>query len=76
MISTVTDSTISTITSAGSLAVIGIVLLFGLLVQKELASATTTRRFKKLDKVLNIGIWPLFLVFAIAAAAKLIEALK
>lgn len=76
MISTVTTSTVSTVTLAGSFALIGILILLGLLIQKELSSATTSSRIKKLDKVLNIGIAPLLIVFILVVAAKVVEVLK
>lgn len=76
MISTVTTSTVSTVTLAGSFAVIGILILLGLLIQKELTSATNSTHFKKLGKVLNIGIAPLLLVFVLVVVSKMIEVLK
>jgi hypothetical protein len=76
MISTVTTSTVSTVTLAGSFALIGILILLGLLIQKELSSATTSSRFKKLDKVLNIGIAPLLIVFILVVVTKVVEVLK
>ena len=76
MISTVTTSTVSTVTLAGSFALIGILILLGLLIQKELSSATTSSRFKKLDKVLNIGIAPLLIVFILVLVTKVVEVLK
>ena len=63
MISTVTTSIVTTVPLAGSLALIGILLLFGLLVQKEITTASDEHRLKRLGKVLNIGIIPLLIAF-------------
>lgn len=66
MISTVTVSTVSTVTTAalaGSVALIGILVLFSLLIQKEVTAASSNKRLKKLGQALNIGIVPLLIVF-------------
>lgn len=76
MISTVTTSTVSTVTLAGSFAIIGILVLLALLIQKELASASTSARARLLNKALNIGITPLLIAFVLITTAKVIEALK
>jgi hypothetical protein len=79
MISTVTTSTVSTFTNAalaGSLALIGIVLLLMLLVQKELASASSGKWVHRLNKALNIGIVPLLFVFMLVVASKVVEVLR
>ena len=76
MISTVTTSTVSTVTIAGSLAVIGILLLLVLLVQKELASASDQGRAKRLGKMLNVGIIPLLIAFALIVVTKVADVLK
>jgi hypothetical protein len=79
MISTVTTSTISTVTSvafAGSLAVIGICTLLGLLIQKELATPIKGRFARALGRALPIGIVPLLIGFGVIVAIKVAEALK
>ena len=79
MISTVTTSTISTITTsviAGSLALIGILLLLTLLINKELLSAAQQERLKKLSKALNIGIIPLLIAFALIVVVRVMEVLN
>ncbi len=76
MISTVTTSTVSSITSAalfGTLGGIGIVVLVTLLIQRELTSASNDQRLLRLQRTLNIAIWPLIVVFLLIAVAKIIE---
>ncbi len=78
MISTVTTSTVSTVTTsaiAGSVALIGIILLFVLLIQKELATATINTRLKKMGQALNIGIAPLLIAFVVISIVKIVEVL-
>jgi hypothetical protein len=79
MISTVTTSTVSTVTTAalaGSVALIGIIVLLTLLVQKELTSATTSKRLLALAQVLNVGIVPLMIAFGLLVAARIAEVLR
>jgi Na+-driven multidrug efflux pump len=76
MISSVTTSTVSTVTLAGSFAVIGILVLIVLLLQKELTSTATSEIAKTLSKYLNIGILPLILVFIAVVISKVVENLK
>jgi hypothetical protein len=79
MISTVTTSTVSTITTsaiAGSVALVGILVLLFLLVQKELASSANGTRFRTLAKVLNIGIVPLLMAFVLVVVTKVMQVLK
>lgn len=76
MISTVTTATISTVTLAGSFAMIGILVLVALLVQKELTTTGTGKNVKSLGKFLNIGILPLILVFVAVVIAKIAEVVK
>ena len=78
MISTVTTTTattILTITAAGSLAVVGILLLLVFLVQRELASASENRFARALSRVSNVAIVPLLVTFALIVAVKVVEAL-
>jgi len=73
MISTVTTSTISTVTNAalaGSVALIGIWVLFALLIQKEVTTVTTDDRFQKLRQALNVGIVPLLIAFVMIVIVK------
>jgi hypothetical protein len=76
MISTVTTSTVSAVTVAGSLAIFGIVILLGLLVQKELVSAYESKRAANLRNILNIGIIPLLIAFVLVVISKVVEVLK
>jgi hypothetical protein len=76
MISTVTTSTVSTVTLAGSFAVIGILVLLAFLVQKELTTTGTSKNVKSLRLFLNIGIFPLILVFVAVVISKIADILK
>jgi hypothetical protein len=79
MISTVTTSTVSTVTLtaiAGSLAFIGMALLFALLIQKEIAAAAPEGRLRQLAQTLNIGIVPLLIAFGLLVVIQLIELLQ
>jgi len=78
MISTVTTSTVTTVTTvaiAGSLALIGILTLLFLLIQKEVASSVQGRIAGALSRALNIGIAPLLIAFAVIVALKVAEVL-
>jgi len=76
MISTVTTSTFTTVTAAGSFAVIGIFVLLALLIQKELVSASNSERASRLGKILDIGIVPLLIAFVLVVISKVGAALK
>ena len=79
MISTVTTTTTSTITTAslaGSFALIGVVVLLTLLVQKEVASGSDSKRLKRFSKALNISIIPLVIAFVLIVVTKVAEVLK
>ena len=86
MISTVTSTTVSTITSsasslttgalAASLALVSVVVLFVLLVQKELVTAADTARFKALGRTLDVAIVPLLMAFAMIVVTRVAEALR
>lgn len=79
MISTVTTSTITTVTTAalaGSVALIGILVLFALVVQKEVTTASSSSRLHSLSKALNIGIIPLLIAFVLLVIARVAEVLK
>ena len=69
-------STVTTATLAGSVALIGILVLLVLLVQKELASAASGSRFKSLSKYLNIGIVPLMIAFVLIVVFRVAEVLR
>ena len=76
MISTVTTSTVTTVTLAGSLVVIGVIVLLGLLVQKELISSSENDRSTRLSQLLNIGIVPLLIAFLLVVVSKVTQVLK
>lgn len=79
MVSTVTVSTVSTVTTAalaGSVALIGILVLFGLLLQKEVTTASSNPRLRRLGLLLNIGIVPLVIAFALIVISKISVVLK
>jgi len=79
MISTVTLSTVSTVTTAalaGSVALIGILVLFGLLLQKEVTTASTNPRLRRLGSILNIGIVPLIIAFVLVVISQVAGVLR
>jgi hypothetical protein len=79
MISTVTTTTVSTVTSlalAGSLALVCVITLVALLIQKELMTPAEGRLAQVLSRALNIGIVPLLLTFVLIVAVRMAEALK
>jgi len=76
MISTVTNSTVTTITMAGSIALTAILVLFSLLIQKELASASDNPRLKQLGRLVNFAIIPLLIVFIMVVINQVFFSLK
>ena len=79
MISTITTSTVTTVTTfalTGSVVLIGIVFLFMMLVQKEVATVSEDNRLSKLGKALNIAIIPLLFAFAVLAITRIVEVLR
>ena len=79
MISTVTTTTVTTVAAfatGGALAVVGILMLLTMLVQKELSSASESRFAATLNRVLTVGIVPLVVAFVFIVAAKVVEALQ
>ncbi|MBN1936523.1 MAG: hypothetical protein JW934_17810 [Anaerolineae bacterium] len=78
MISTVTTTTVSTVTTlvlAGSLSLIAILTLLAFLIQKELVTTQENRRALALSRVLNVGIVPLLIGFALIVAVRVAEVL-
>ncbi|MGW8143244.1 MAG: hypothetical protein ACWGN2_02550 [Anaerolineales bacterium] len=66
MISTVTTSTISVLTTiqySGSLAIIAIMILLVLLVQKELAKDLAEGWQRQFSQVFNVSVVPLLITF-------------
>jgi hypothetical protein len=75
MISTITSSIVAALTTsaiAGSLALVGVLVLIALLIQKELASAASDARWKQLGQLLDIGILPLSIAFLLLVVFKII----
>ena len=68
MISTVTTSTVSVITTAqftGTLAVIAILVLLALLVQKEIAKDSANNLIMQLNQVFDVSVVPLLIAFLV-----------
>jgi uncharacterized BrkB/YihY/UPF0761 family membrane protein len=78
MISTITTSVVSsiaTVAMAGSLALISIVTLVAMLIQKEFASPADKPTARALTRALNIGILPLVISFAVLVIFKIADEL-
>ena len=79
MISTVTTTAVSMLSNsaiAGSFAVIGMLVLVALLVQKEILSAPNDNHSQQLSRVMDVGILPLLLAFVLIVLFKIVEALN
>ena len=66
MVSTVTASTVSVLPSTqitGSLAIIAIMILLAVLVQKEIARDLTQNLQKQFNQVLDVSVVPLLVAF-------------
>jgi hypothetical protein len=63
-------------TAIWSLAILGVLILVALLIQKELANSSTRSDFKRFGKFLNIGIVPLFIAFLLIIIIRLAGLLK
>jgi hypothetical protein len=79
MISTVTTTAVSMLSNSanvGYFALIGMLVLVGLLIQKELISASDDSRLQQLSRVMDVGILPLLLAFVLIVSIKIVEALN
>jgi hypothetical protein len=79
VISTVTTTTVSTVTTAtfaASFALVSVVTLFALLLQKEVVSSSDSPRLQALGRTLNVAIVPLLLTFAAILVSSIIEVLR
>ncbi len=78
MVSTVTTTvtTVAMLANAPALAIIGVLLLIGLLVTKELAEASINMSAARLARAVNIGIFPLLFIFALITLVKIQAALQ
>ena len=75
-VTTTVVSIVSTVSLAGPLALVGVLTLLALLIQKELATTSNRRTTLILSRVLDIAIIPLWLVFVVIVVVKVIEALQ
>ena len=72
----VSELTVNTISNLGArglsdnLMLISVVALLALLILKDVASSTSSRRFAVLSRGLNIAVVPLGLTFAMIAAVR------
>lgn len=78
MVSTVTTTvtTIAMQADTAALAVVGVLLLIGLLVTKELAQSSQSLLAERLGRALNVGILPMLFVFALIVLSKIQAALQ
>ena len=79
MISTVSTTAVSLLSSsanAGSFALIGMLVLVALLVQKELISTSDDSHLRRLSRVMDGGILPLMVAFVLIVSFKIVEALN
>ncbi len=87
MISTVTTTTVTTVASttmAAGLGLLATLVLIVLLVAKELAGAgmhsagntSTVALSRSIDRVLNVAIVPLLVVFSLIVIVKVLEVLR
>jgi len=79
MVSTVTTTVVSVVTIdylAAPLGAACVVLLVGLLIQKELTSSNSGPWVRLLGRVLNIAIIPLFMAFAFTLIVKVADILS
>jgi hypothetical protein len=67
---------VTTIALASAIGSLAVVFLINLLITKELVSATERRKLKILEKLLDIGISPLLIVFALIVIVKILEVLR
>jgi len=58
------------------LAIIGILILLALLIQKEVVTSASGSRYSKLGQALNIGIIPLLIAFVLLVIVKVSDLLR
>lgn len=78
MTTTVTTVTVSTVTVLGLAAALGVIVtltLVGLLVAKELVSATPGERGVRWGHTLNVGVIPLLISFLVIVGVRLADVL-
>jgi hypothetical protein len=74
-VTTTVVSIVSTASLAGPLALVGVLTLLALLIQKEVITASRHRTATVLSRILDIGIIPLWLVFVVVVLIKVGEIL-
>ena len=78
MISTVTTATVTIVTTAsmtGTITLIGILILFVLLMQKEVATLSSISFMRRLSRVLDVGVYPFLFASMLTAIMKVVEVL-
>ena len=73
MITTVTTSTVTVTALASSLAVIGVIVLIGLLIQKELFSSSERKASSRVNMALNIALPPMIIAFVLIVISKIAQ---
>jgi hypothetical protein len=76
MVTTITTASTTTAVAAASLALITILTLLALLIQKEIISGLGGARAANLSRALNIALVPLIVVFAITVAFRVLDVLR
>jgi hypothetical protein len=79
MITTVTNSTISAVSLTAltsSLAVIGVIVLVGLLIQKELFSSSERKVSSRINMALNIALPSMIIAFILIVISKISRVLQ
>jgi hypothetical protein len=79
MITTVTNSTISAVSLTAltsSLAVIGVIILVGLLIQKELFSSSERKVSSRINMALNIALPSMIIAFILIVISKISQVLQ
>lgn len=75
IVTTTTVSTVAVYTLGGALAIIGIMTLITLLISKDLSNAARSQYAQRLNRALNIAIFPLLVVFLAVVAFRISQAL-
>jgi len=80
LISTVTTTTVTTVTTAtvsviANLSLVAIVTLLGMLIAKEVVSASDRPILKALGRVLSVAVVPLLMGFVMIAAFRVFDVL-
>ncbi len=76
MVTTITIANATTGVMAASLALIAILTLLALLIQKEITSGLGSAWAANLSRALNIVIVPLIIVFVIMVAFRILDVLR